>query len=127
MLAIPLGLVLSLAIVVEAVHTGRALVYLLGGWAPPLGIVLRADGLSAVMLLTTAVILLAVALFAHADFDTPPGTREARRPFMFWTLLLAMWGSLNAVFLASDLFTLYVALELLGFAGVPLAAARPRR
>jgi formate hydrogenlyase subunit 3/multisubunit Na+/H+ antiporter MnhD subunit len=72
------------------------------------------------------VILLAVALFAHADFDTPPGTREARRPFMFWTLLLAMWGSLNAVFLAGDLFTLYVALELLGFAGVPLVCLEER-
>lgn len=126
MLAIPLGLVLSLAIVFEAVQTERALVYLLGGWAPPLGIALRADGLSAVMLLTTAVILLAVAFFAHADFDTPPGTREARRPFMFWTLLLAMWGSLNAVFLAGDLFTLYVALELLGFAGVPLVCLDER-
>ena len=39
---------------------------------------------------------------------------------MFWTLLLAVWGALNAVFLAGDLFTLYVALELLTFAGVPL-------
>ncbi len=126
MLAIPLGLVLSLAIVVEAVKTERTLVYLLGGWAPPLGIVLRADGLSAVMLLTTAVILLAVALYAHADFATPPDAREARRPFMFWTLLLAMWGSLNAVFLAGDLFTLYVALELLGFAGVPLVCLEAR-
>jgi len=48
------------------------------------------------------------------------GVREARAPFMFWTLLLAVWGALNAVFLAGDLFTLYVALELLTFAGVPL-------
>ena len=120
MLVLPLGLVLSLAIVGEAVRSGQTLVYLLGGWAPPLGIALRADGLSAVMLPTTAVILLAVALFARDDFAIPADGGEARRPFMFWTLLLAMWGSLNTVFLAGDLFTLYVALELLGFAGVPL-------
>jgi len=126
MLTLPLGLVLSLAIVVEAVRSGQTLVYLLGGWAPPLGIALRADGLSAVMLLTTAVILLAVAFFAHADFEAPPGSGEVRRPFMFWTLLLAMWGSLNTVFLAGDLFTLYVALELLGFAGVPLVCLDER-
>ena len=126
MLTLPLGLVLSLAIVVEAVRSGQTLVYLLGGWAPPLGIALRADGLSAVMLLTTAVILLAVAFFAHADFEAPPGSGEVRRPFMFWTLLLAMWGSLNTVFLAGDLFTLYVALELLGFAGVPLVCLEGR-
>ena len=31
-----------------------------------------------------------------------------------------MWGSLNLVFVSGDLFTLYVALELLTFAGVPL-------
>jgi formate hydrogenlyase subunit 3/multisubunit Na+/H+ antiporter MnhD subunit len=119
-LTIPLGLVLAMAIIVELVHSGQTQVYLLGGWAPPLGIALRADGLSAVMLLTTAVILLAVAFFARADFQTPAGVSEARAPFMFWTLLLAVWGALNAVFLAGDLFTLYVALELLTFAGVPL-------
>ncbi len=118
--AIPLGLALALAIVAELVQSGQTLVYLLGGWAPPLGIALRADGLSAVMLLTTAVILLAVAFFARSDFEMPAGGREARAPFMFWSLLLAVWGALNAVFLAGDLFTLYVALELLTFAGVPL-------
>jgi formate hydrogenlyase subunit 3/multisubunit Na+/H+ antiporter MnhD subunit len=45
---------------------------------------------------------------------------EQRAPLMFWTLLLAVWGALNAVFLGSDLFNLYVALELLTFAAVPL-------
>ena len=50
----------------------------------------------------------------------PPDQREARAPFTFWLLLLAVWGSLNLVFVSGDLFTLYVALELLTFAGVPL-------
>ena len=35
-------------------------------------------------------------------------------------MLLAIWGALNTVFLGGDLFTLYVALELLTFAAVPL-------
>jgi multicomponent Na+:H+ antiporter subunit D len=39
---------------------------------------------------------------------------------VFWILLLAVWGSLNLVFVSGDLFTLYVALELLTFAAVPL-------
>ncbi len=118
--AVPVGLALAAAIVVELVQTGRSVVYLLGGWAPPLGIALRADGLSAVMLLTTAVLIGAIALFARADFKTPAGQREARAPLMFWTLLLAVWGALNVVFVAGDLFTLFVALELLTFAAVPL-------
>lgn len=122
MLTIPLGLALAVAIGVELVQTGQTVIYLLGGWAPPLGIALRADGLSAAMLLTTTVVLLGVALFARDDFETPENLREARAPFMFWTLLMAVWGALNAVFLAGDLFTLYVALELLTFAGVPLVS-----
>ncbi|MGB9494666.1 MAG: proton-conducting transporter membrane subunit [Azonexus sp.] len=122
MLAIPLGLVLAAAAGIELMHSGQALVYVLGGWAPPLGIALRADGLSVVMLLTTALILLAVAVYGQADFQMPAGVDEARAPFMFWTLLLAVWGALNALFLAGDLFTLYVALELLTFAGVPLVS-----
>ena len=43
---------------------------------------------------------------------------EARSPLVFWTLLLAVWAALNAVFLGSDLFNLYVALELLTFGAV---------
>ena len=122
MLTIPAGLALAVAIGFELMQSGQTLVYLLGGWAPPLGIALRADALSAAMLLTTTVVLLAVALFARDDFETPENVREARAPFMFWMLLLAVWGALNAVFLAGDLFTLYVALELLTFAGVPLVS-----
>ncbi len=45
---------------------------------------------------------------------------EARAPLVFWTLLLAVWAAINAVFLGADLFNLYVALELLTFAAVPL-------
>jgi len=122
MLTIPAGLALAVAIGVELMQSGQTVIYLLGGWAPPLGIALRADGLSAAMLLTTTVVLLGVALFARDDFKTPENVREARAPFMFWTLLMAVWGALNAVFLAGDLFTLYVALELLTFAGVPLVS-----
>ncbi|HEX5675578.1 MAG TPA: hypothetical protein VFX83_09365, partial [Azonexus sp.] len=121
-LTLPLGLALAVAIAVEAMQTGHQLVYLLGGWAPPLGVALRADGLSVVMLLTTAAIILAVAIYARDDFSTPAGASEARAPLLFWTLLLAVWGSLNVIFLAGDLFTLYVALELLTFAGVPLVS-----
>src|SRR5262249_8631553 len=117
---LPLGLVIAAAIVVTLLRTGGPLVYVLGGWPPPLGIVLRGDSLSAVMLLTTAVVICAVGVFARGDFTTPAGTQEARAPFSFWLLLLAVWAGLVTVFLAGDLFTLYVALELLTFAAVPL-------
>jgi formate hydrogenlyase subunit 3/multisubunit Na+/H+ antiporter MnhD subunit len=118
----PVGLAIVTAIAVALWKDGGRLVYLLGGWAPPLGLALRADGLSAVMMMTTAVVICAVGVFAHADFRTPEGSIEARAPFAFWILLLAIWGALNTVFIAGDLFTLYVALELVTFAGVPLVS-----
>ena len=62
----------------------------------------------------------AIGVFARARFPHAAGSAEARAPFAFWILLLAIWGALNTVFLGGDLFTLYVALELLTFAAVPL-------
>ena len=121
MVLLPLGLLLSVAILVELVSSGQSLVYHLGAWAPPLGIALRADGLSGAMLLATALVLAFIALFARTDFpDVAPGGGESRAALMFWVLVPAIWVSLNTVFLAGDLFTLYVALELLTFAAVPL-------
>jgi formate hydrogenlyase subunit 3/multisubunit Na+/H+ antiporter MnhD subunit len=117
---LPLGFAVAIAIALAMSAAGGPLVYLLGGWMPPLGIALRADGLSAVMIATTAVVIGAIGVYAHADFRTPAGSLEGRAPFAFWILLLAIWGALNTAFLAGDLFTLYVALELLTFAAVPL-------
>ncbi len=114
------GLAVALAIAAERMESGRTLVYLLGGWSPPLGVALRADALSVAMIVAVAVVVAGIALYARADFGTPPAVREARAPFAYWLLLLAVWGSLNLVFVSGDLFTLYVALELLTFAGVPL-------
>ena len=116
----PLGLGIAVAIVVAVGQSGSPLVYLLGAWPPPLGITLRADGLSVVMIAITAIVICMIGVFARAEFRTPTGSAEARAPFAFWILLLAIWAALNAVFLGGDLFTLYVALELLTFAAVPL-------
>ncbi|MBP6534207.1 MAG: hypothetical protein KA218_04050 [Arenimonas sp.] len=102
------------------VQSAQPLSYLLGGWAPPLGIALRADGLSVTMMLAVAVVVAGIAAYAWRDFAPSADGTEKRAPFMYWLLLLAVWGSLNLVFLSGDLFTLYVALELLTFAGVPL-------
>jgi multicomponent Na+:H+ antiporter subunit D len=146
----PLGLTIAAAIVVAVGQEGAPLVYLLGGWTLPLGVALRADGLSAVMIAIAAVVVCAIGAFARADVGAPEGPVErratlaseasgergnsisartehspdagssARAPFAFWILLLAIWGALNTVFLGGDLFTLYVALELLTFGAVPL-------
>jgi formate hydrogenlyase subunit 3/multisubunit Na+/H+ antiporter MnhD subunit len=117
----PLALALALAILVEVWSAGRPVVYVVAGFAPPLGIALRADGISAVMLVTTALIIPAAGLYARAEFATPPRVEESRRSLTFWVMLQAISGALALIFVSGDLFNLYVALELLTFAAVPLA------
>ena len=109
------GFGIAVALAQAVLRAGAPITYALGGWQPPLGILLRADGLSAVMLLTSAVIVGAAALYAW-----PAAPAATRRDQMFWVLLPALWAGLSLVFLASDLFTLFVALEILAFAAIPL-------
>ncbi|MCS0495559.1 NADH-quinone oxidoreductase subunit J [Ancylobacter sp. MQZ15Z-1] len=104
----------------RVVGSGEALVYGIGGWSPPLGLALRADGLSAVMMAMAALVIALVALYARPQFaaaETAPG---GRRAFGFWALLMGLWSALNLAFVGEDLFNLFVALELLTFAAVPL-------
>ena len=121
---IPIGLGLAVAVFAIIWRGGRSLVYIVGGWEPPLGIALRADGLSAAMMITVAVVIGATALFARAEFGQPRERPEARASLVFWILLLAIWAALNIIVVSDDLFNLYVALELLTFAAVPLVCLK---
>lgn len=86
-----------------------------GGWGAPLGIVLRADGLSLLMLGVTAVVFVAVSVHA-SDFFALPQRRH------FWPLWLMLLGALNALFVSGDIFNLYVTLELMTLSAVALTA-----
>lgn len=116
------GLAVAAGIIEGVWRTGQALTYMPGGWPPPLGVKLRADGLSAVMIAVTAIVIFAVGLYAPPEFRVARGKSETRKSFSFWILLLAIWVAMNAVFLGNDLFNLYVALELVTFAAVPLVS-----
>ncbi|HUO54237.1 MAG TPA: proton-conducting transporter membrane subunit [Rhodoblastus sp.] len=115
----PLGFGLAWLIAMQLAASGAPIVYVIGGLPPPLGIALRADGISATMLLAAAVIVAAAAFYARAKFATPEGG-ESRSALTFWIMLQAIWAALNLIFVGGDLFNLYVALELLTFAAVPL-------
>ncbi len=113
-------LAITITVALKVAITGDALVYVLGGWQPPLGIALRADGVSATMLVLTSVIMCATGLFAHIQFSQSSESQGARIPAVFRILLMAVWSALNAIFVGQDLFNIYVALELLTFGAVPL-------
>lgn len=112
-LGLQAGLVLQLAL---ALMQRGPLLHAVGGWGAPLGIDLYADGLAALMLLLTQGLALLVALYARVWWQ------EGGAPAMFWPLLGFLHAGLNALFLSSDLFNLYVTLELVGLASVGLVA-----
>ncbi|KRD95943.1 NADH dehydrogenase [Bosea sp. Root381] len=114
------GLAVAFWIGAELMRSGTALIYLVGNWQPPLGIALRADGLSLMMLAVTALVITGTGLFAHRLFGLDATTCDGRVATSFWMLLMGLWSGLNLVFVSQDLFNLYVALELLTFAAVPL-------
>jgi multicomponent Na+:H+ antiporter subunit D len=97
-----------------------------GGWGAPLGIDLQADGLSALMLVMTAAVGFAVSVHAFGYFEDhapAPDVEEGRiRRLLFWPLWLFLWGALAALFVARDVFHVYVTLELVGLAAVALVA-----
>jgi multicomponent Na+:H+ antiporter subunit D len=93
-----------------------------GLWQPPLGIALRADGLAVLMLATTAVICSCITLYATVYFRPIYPHEKDRGLRFFWPLWLLIWAALNAIFIATDLFNLYVCLELLTLPAVALVA-----
>jgi multicomponent Na+:H+ antiporter subunit D len=127
---VPLGLATATATLAATAHAAVAiwrqglLRHPIGGWGAPLGIDLVGDGLSATMLLMTAVVGAGVSLYAAGYFAAGEHAQTVRA---FWPLWLFLWASLNAVFLSGDVFNLYVALELLTLSGVGLIVLTPGR
>ena len=105
------GAVFVLALKILA--AGEVLVPL-GGWAPPLGITLRADGLSVAMLAMTALVGLLVSLGALESL------RDLRQRQYFWPLWLLLLTGMNGVYLSTDLFNLYVMIEVIALGAVGL-------
>ncbi|WP_462319939.1 complex I subunit 5 family protein [Halochromatium sp.] len=98
------------------VWLGGDLSVVLGGWGIPLGIGLAADGLSMSLLAMTSLVSLGISLYALGYFA------GSERAVHFWPLWLLLWAAINGVFLAADLFNLYVMLELLGLSAAALGA-----
>lgn len=99
---VQLGLALALAV---EVSDGDILVYALGNWPAPFGIVLVVDRLAAWMLAITAFLALFVLLYAIRG-DDAAGSH-------FHSLFQLQLFGLNGAFLTGDLFNLFVFFEVL--------------
>ncbi|GGC61265.1 sodium:proton antiporter [Hoyosella rhizosphaerae] len=109
------GVTVLAFVVAVTVSTSGPLQLALGGWEPPVAIVLAADGFSAAMLVLTGVVGILVAIYGSASQTLTGGP-------WFWSLWLLLLAGLNAVYVSADLFNTYVALELVTVAGVALVA-----
>jgi multicomponent K+:H+ antiporter subunit D len=98
------GLLIALLLFYRA-SEGELLVYALGDWPAPFGIVLMVDRLSAIMVVLTALLALAALCYAHG--------RPLTRPVSFQTLFQFQLMGLNGAFLTGDLFNLFVFFEVL--------------
>jgi multicomponent Na+:H+ antiporter subunit D len=107
-----LTVVLAIAVVLLLlVDESGAQSVVIGGWRPPLGIVLVVDRLSALLLATSATVALAVLVYAVGQ-GTADGDSETPVSIFHPTYLILIAGVANA-FLTGDLFNLYVGFEIL--------------
>ena len=102
----------------EVVRQGTV-IHILGGWDPPLGILLRMDPLAAVFIGMTAAVGVGISAYAWRYFREQ---EEAAASYpLFWPLWLYLWAGLNGLFLSNDLFNLFVTIEVVGICAVALA------
>jgi multicomponent K+:H+ antiporter subunit D len=120
-----LGVAIALMTMADASGAGAssapAVVYRLGDWPVPFGIVLVLDRLSALMLVLTSILACASLIFSLARWD--------RAGIYFHALFQFLLMGLNGAFLTGDLFNLFVFFELLLAAsyGLVLHGSGPRR
>ncbi|MFC5278549.1 proton-conducting transporter membrane subunit [Halorubrum rubrum] len=109
-----LGLVGSAVAVAVEVYTGGPFDHELGGFAPPIGIELVADELSAAVFLLVSLVSAATLVLSRAI--GPRGNA-------FHSAYLLLAGGLAGVSLTGDLFNLFVFLEIVGLTTYALIAA----
>lgn len=110
--AVVLTAVLAVSFVLLVVADGHGpQVMYAGGWPPPVGIVLVADRLSALMLLISSAVTLCVLLYSVGQ---GMADREEATPLsVFHPSYLVLVAGVSDTFLAGDLFNLYVGFEVM--------------
>ncbi|MBE2270779.1 MAG: Na+/H+ antiporter subunit D [Anaerolinea sp.] len=95
---------IALLIITE---TGEVQVSQMGGHPAPFGITLVVDPLSAIMLTISSIIMFTVVIYSRTAIDAN------RERFAYYPLLGCLLLGINLAFLTGDLFTLYVAFEIM--------------
>jgi multicomponent Na+:H+ antiporter subunit D len=99
------------AVMLAVVDSSGPLMMEVGGWRAPFGIVLVVDRLAALMVVVSALVLLAVLVFSVGQ-GLADGHDETPVSIYYPTYLILATGVFTA-FIAGDLFNLYVGFEIL--------------
>lgn len=121
------AIVLVVAGLARQVLTAGEQSHAIGGWDAPLGIMLHADGLSVFMLMMTAIVGAVTSIYAAGYRFQGGGDPGISSGYFFWPLGMFLWAALNVIFLAADIFNLYIGLELLSMAAVALVTLEQKR
>ena len=105
------------------VLTGPDLVYRLGGWAPPVGIVYVVDKLNGLVLAAVSV----SALIGLIGSRTNIQREQHRKAGIFYALYLLNVAGLLGIVVTGDAFNLYVLLEIAALSGYALIAMGDQR
>jgi multicomponent Na+:H+ antiporter subunit D len=116
------AVVVLAAVLLAAADARGPIVAELGGWPAPLGIALVADRLSALLLLVSTLVTLAVLVYAIEQRRSDYGRRTVSTTFHPMYLMLCAGVSL--AYLTGDLFTLFVAFEIMLTASYVLITRR---
>jgi len=91
-----------LAVLCFVLAGGNTITAVLGGWSPPVGILLRGDTVALVFCMLTAFLFLNFTVY---------NLRKAYLGKIFYMLFLTLQGLLTGIFLADDLFSIFVLVE----------------
>ncbi|MFG2055012.1 Na+/H+ antiporter subunit D [Micromonospora sp. NPDC048930] len=103
-------LAVAVVLLVEAYRHGPVVVRV-GGWPPPVGIVLVADQLAALMLVVSSAVTLCVLLYSIGQGRGE--TSESAPVSIYHPTYLVLTAGVTNAFLAGDLFNLFVGFEIL--------------
>lgn len=100
----------------SVMKSGIPIVYKMGGWPPPIGIVYEVDTLSALLGVLTSLVVLLVVVYSWWYIDNHPNA-----PY-YYSLLLGLEAGLIGIFYTGDIFNLFVMLEVTGITSYALVA-----
>jgi len=102
------------ALVISGLLFGESGEYLVGGWSAPIGIVLRVDMLSVLLLWLIGVVGICSGIYSVKYMERYTGSGS------YWGLFLLMIAGMNGVVVSGDLFNLYIFLEIASIASYAL-------